>query len=140
MRNACVTAQGSAAGAPAQGKSTKDETITEEKIVFSSILKKSIIQTCSHSLLNDNLLHTKILSGPAKNSQMNLTFEDTDTGTKISASIDLKLSLKAKILSPLIKKGYKMLLTGILYKVSTDALEMHTSKNAEAGEECVRMA
>jgi hypothetical protein len=110
-------------------ESSKNETITEEEIVFSSILKKSIIQTCSHSFLNDNLLHTKILSGPAKNSQMDLKFKSTDIGTTVNASIDLKLSLKAKILLPFIKKGYKMLITSILYKISTEILQMHATKN-----------
>mgnify|MGYP006133148451 CR=1 FL=1 len=110
-------------------KSTKDETITEEEIVFSSILKKSIIQTCSHSLLNDNLLQTKILSGPAENSIIDMMFENTVSGTKISSTINLKLSLKAKILSPFINKAYKMVLTGVLYKVNTDALEISPLEN-----------
>jgi hypothetical protein len=110
-------------------KSTEDETITEEEIVFSSILKKSIFQTCSHSLLNNNLLQTKILSGPAENSIINMMFESTTSGTKISVAIDLKLSLKAKILSPFINKGYKMVLTSVLYKVNTDALEIPPLEN-----------
>jgi hypothetical protein len=42
--------------------------------------------------------------------------------------IDLKLSLKAKILSPIIKREYKTLLTGIFAKMELDAQKVEVGK------------
>ena len=42
------------------------ETKTEETIVFSTIIKKEIVQEAIHKKKNDNELITDIISGPAK--------------------------------------------------------------------------
>ena len=39
----------------------------------------------------------------------------------MNVNIDLKLSLKARILSPIIKREYKSLLTGVFLKIGLDA-------------------
>lgn len=113
---------------PDQLKSVKiiaqqdDGTVTDEEIFFSSVLKKSIIQQSLHKKTTNNQLLTQIISGPAKGTTVNITFEKNEVGTKISINIDLKLTLKAKFLLPLIKKMYKNILTGIFYKMNNEIL------------------
>ena len=77
------------------------ETITEETIVFITLLKRNIVQQASHIKNNDNQLITEIISGPAKGTKINTLFEKNDSGSRVSFQLDLKLSLKAKILQPL---------------------------------------
>ena len=100
-----------------------NETKTEETMVFSTIVKKEIVQEAVHKKKNDNELITDIISGPAKGTTIQTIFLKTDAGTNISFNIDLKLNLKTKILSPLIKKYYKMVLTAVLYKMNNKILE-----------------
>ena len=99
------------------------ETKTEETIVFSTLIKKEIIQQALHKKISDNKLNTEIISGPAKGTTIQTTFLKTDAGTNVSFNIDLKLNLKTKILRPLIKKYYKMILTSVLYKMNNKILE-----------------
>ena len=100
-----------------------NETKTEETMVFSTIVKKEIVQEAVHKKKNDNELITDIISGPAKGTTIQTIFLKTDAGTNVSFNIDLKLNLKTKILSPLIKKYYKTVLTSILYKMNNKILE-----------------
>ena len=99
------------------------ETKTEETIVFSTIIKKEIVQEAIHKKKNDNELITDIISGPAKGTTIQTTFLKMDAGTNVSFNIDLKLNLKTKILQPLIKKYYKIILTAVLYKMNNKILE-----------------
>lgn len=101
----------------------KNETKTEEVIAFSTILTKEIIQQTIHKKIDVNKLHTEIISGPAKGTTINTVFKKNKIGTEIIFELNLKLSLKAKILQPLIKKYYKMILTSILYKMNNEILE-----------------
>ena len=100
-----------------------NETKTEETMVFSTIVKKEIVQEAVHKKKNDNELITDIISGPAKGTTIQTIYLKTDAGTNVSFNIDLKLNLKTKILRPLIKKYYKMVLTSILYKMNNKILE-----------------
>ena len=100
-----------------------NETKTEETIVFSTVIRKEIIQEAIHKKKDGNELVTEIISGPAKGTRIDTKFSKTDTGTNISFSIDLKLQLKAKILQPLIKKYYKVILTSVLYRMNNEILE-----------------
>jgi len=97
-------------------------TITEEVLVFSSILKKELIVQTLHKKISKNELYTKILSGPAKETEVTIRFNSGDK-TQIVLDADVKLSLKAKFLGPLIKKQYKLLLMGIFLKMNSKALE-----------------
>ena len=101
-----------------------NETKTEETMVFSTIVKKEIVQEAVHKKKNDNELITDIISGPAKGTTIQTIFLKTDAGTNVSFNLDLKLNLKTKILSPLIKKYYKTVLTSILYKMNNKILEV----------------
>ena len=103
-------------------ESSDDEIITEEVLVFSSILKKEMIVQSLHKKIDNNTLYTKIISGHAKGTEVTIYFI-SGKQTKISLSVDLKLSFKAKFLGPLVKKQYKRLLTGIFLKMNTTVLE-----------------
>ena len=103
-------------------ESSDDEIITEEVLVFSSILKKEVIVQSLHKKIDNNTLYTKIISGHAKGTEVTIYFI-SGKQTKISLSVDLKLSFKAKFLGPLVKKQYKRLLMGIFLKMNTTVLE-----------------
>ena len=94
------------------------ETITEETIVFITLLKRNIVQQASHIKNNDNQLITEIISGPAKGTKIITLFEKNNSGSRVSFQLDLKLDFKAKILRPIITKYYKMVLTSVLYKMN----------------------
>ena len=117
---------------PAQLKSVKivevnnNETITEEIILFTSVFKKKIEQKTLHKKISDNKLHSQIISGPAKGTLINVLYEKNNSGTIVTVDIDLKLSLKFKSIKPLVKKAYRALLTSILYRMNTSALESNT--------------
>jgi hypothetical protein len=97
---------------------SNDKIITKETLQFSSILKKQIEIQCEHTI-DSNKIFTKVIQGPAENSIIIVTFEANQNGTLVKIDIDLKLGLKYKILLPLIKKWYKFLLQGVLYKINT---------------------
>jgi len=102
-----------------------DETITEETLTFKTLVKKNIKQKSKHVVLNNKII-TEIIDGPAKGTEMQTIYEKIEDGTKISIVIDLKLSLKVKFLQPIIKKLYKTILTGILYKMNNAILREDT--------------
>jgi len=99
---------------------TNNETTTEEILVFSTVVKNQIVQQTVHQQV-DNILISTIVSGPAKGTIIEIKFEKMKSGTKVYVSVNLKLSLKAKFLQPIIKKWYKLVLTGILYKMNAVA-------------------
>jgi ribosome-associated toxin RatA of RatAB toxin-antitoxin module len=103
------------------------ETKTEEIIVFKTIVKKEIIQQTIHRKSSSDKLVTEIISGPAKGTIIYTIFEKNDSGSKVIFEMNLKLELKAKVLQPLIKKYYKMILTSILYRMNNEILgDMNT--------------
>ena len=102
------------------------ETITEETIVFSTLLKKNIVQQAKHTKNNDCQLTTEIISGPAKKTKIITLFEKNNSGSRVIFQLDLKLSFKAKILQPLIIKYYKLVLTSVLYKMNNQIIEMES--------------
>ena len=93
-------------------------TVTEETLVFSSVVKKEINQQSLHYEKSKNNLITEIITGPAKGSIIDIYFSPDEIGTKIDVKISLKLSLKYKILQPMIVKWYKLILQGILLKMN----------------------
>ena len=103
-----------------------DYTITEETLLFSSLIKKTIIQKTKHQIISENNLKSEILSGPAKGSKISVELRKNGEETLIIVLIDLKLGLKTKIFSPIIKKWYKSMLTGIFYKMNTLILNSET--------------
>ena len=51
-----------------------------------------------------------------------VTFGELDGGCKVTINVELKISLKYKILSPIIKNKYKNILTSLLYKMNNIAM------------------
>ena len=100
-----------------------NEIITEETIIFSTLIKSTFTQKSHHRLISDKELHTKIIEGPAKGSVIKIICMKNDQGSQITFDIDLKLSLKAKFLKPFIKKLYKRYLTAIVYKITASEYE-----------------
>jgi len=99
-------------------KKDGNNVFTKEILVFKTLVKNEIIQESRHEITHDHI-RTVIISGPAKDSVINMKLMNKEAGCKILISIDLKLSLKARILLPIVKKVYSGLLTGILYKIET---------------------
>jgi len=104
-----------------------DETITEETLTFKTLVKNKIKQKSKHVVLNNKII-TEIIDGPAKGTRMQSIYEKVGDGTKISIVVDLKLSLKAKFLQPIIKKLYKTILTSVLYKMNTVIMQENTDE------------
>ena len=95
-----------------------NEIITEETIIFSTLIKSPFVQKSRHKIISDKELFTEILEGPAKGSVVKIICDKNDQGSQIKFDVDLRLSLKAKLLAPFIKKLYKRYLTEIIYKIS----------------------
>ena len=95
-----------------------NEIITEETIIFSTLIKSPFVQKSRHKIISDKELFTEILDGPAKGSTVKIICDKNDQGSQIKFDADLRLSLKAKLLAPFIKKLYKRYLTAIIYKIS----------------------
>ena len=98
-------------------KKEKGKTFTVEKIRSISILKKSFEQTSIHTV-KKNEIETEIISGPAKGTIIESFFQNIDSGTEVTVKINLKLGLKYKLFTPIVKKVYKQMLTGILYRMN----------------------
>ncbi len=99
------------------------QTITEETISFSTIIKNEISQKTVHHKPQNNGMFSEIISGPAKGTTILAKFNKIENGTEIQVNVNLNLSLKAKILSPIIKKFYKRILMGLFYKINNMALQ-----------------
>jgi len=97
--------------------------ITQESIIFTSLLKSSFVQKSRHKLVSDKELLTEIIEGPAKGSVINVKCVENDQGSEVKFDADLKLSLKAKFLQPFIKKLYTRYLTAIIYKINSRDME-----------------
>ena len=96
----------------------ENQIMTRETLVFKTVVKNEIVQESTHKIGN-NEIETTITSGPAKNTIINMKVKQKENGSNVEIIIDLKLSLKAKILRPIVKKVYSSLLTGVLYKIDT---------------------
>ena len=94
------------------------DTITEEILTFRSFFDHEIVQKSKHTIIDGNKTHSEIIFGPFKGTIIDVTFEKTDSGTKVTVKADYKISLKYKILSPIIKQKYKIMITGFLYKMN----------------------
>tara|TARA_B100001146_G_scaffold60588_1_gene53403 strand:+ start:4036 stop:4488 length:453 start_codon:yes stop_codon:yes gene_type:complete len=100
-----------------------NEITTEESVVFTSLLKSSFVQKSCHKLISDKELLTEIIEGPAKGSVIKVICIENDQGSVVKFDVNLKLSLKAKLLEPFIKKLYKRYITAVIYKINARDLE-----------------
>ena len=104
---------------------SENQILTRETLVFKTIVKNEIVQESRHKI-GDNEIETIITTGPAKDSIIKMSLERLSSGSNVKINIDLKLSLKARILLPVVKKAYSSLLTGVLYKIDTLIMEKKT--------------
>ena len=100
----------------------KKYTTTEEILVFSTRIKNEIVQQTKHSKLSSNELLSEIIKGPAEGTSIKMKFQESGNKIKVEITCDLKLSLKASILKPIIKKYYKTFLTGVCYRMSMETI------------------
>ena len=105
-----------------------DAIITQESIIFTSLLKSSFVQKSRHKLVSDKELLTEIIEGPAKGSVINVKCVENDQGSEVKFDADLKLSLKSKFLRPFIKKFFTRYLTAIIYKINSRDMEQQNLK------------
>jgi len=98
-----------------------DIVIIEVILAFKSLIKNEISQKIKIKTESDNKLILEVLDGHAKNTKVWIVTRSDDCKTQVNVNIDLKLSLKARILSPIIKREYKSLLTGVFLKIGLDA-------------------
>ena len=101
---------------------TDEYTITEETLLFKTIIKNQIIQKSKHTKINSNHLKSEIISGPFEGSTINAIYNLINPGTKVDVQAEIKIPLKYRILVLMIKKVYKIWLTSILYKMNNIAL------------------
>ena len=100
---------------------TNEETITEELLVFNTYFKKQkIIQKTSHKILEPYTILNSTIEGPFKGSTLKIILEEKDEGTKVNLKGKCKVSLKYRILSPVIKRYYKMACVSLLYKINNE--------------------
>jgi ribosome-associated toxin RatA of RatAB toxin-antitoxin module len=104
-------------------ENNENHIITKQVLVFSTYLKNKIVQTSSHKINENGEFFSEILDGPAKGSIIIINFLKENSKTKVIVHADLKLSLKAKIFYPIIKKAYKQFLTGLFYKMNSRAIQ-----------------
>ena len=113
---------------PDQIKSVKiiernnDEIITEETLTFTSFIKAEITQQARHKKIKPNELLTEIISGPFIGSNLMAKFDKTDNGTKVTIDVNLKIPMRYKLATMVIKKYYRIFLSSVLYKMNTTAL------------------
>lgn len=103
---------------------TDDVVIIEVSIIFKTLIKKEITQQIEILKKSEKTIVMNVLDGHAKNTKAVIDIESHDSNTKINVDIDLKLSLKSRILSPIIKREYKTLLQGVFMKIGFDAEKM----------------
>ena len=98
------------------------EVITKEVLTFNTYFKNTeLYQKTSHNVHYPKL-SSNVIEGPFKGTVVKVTFDELDSGCKVTINVELKISLKYKILSPIIKNKYKNILTSLLYKMNNIAM------------------
>ena len=98
---------------------TNEETITEELLTFKTYFKKQkIIQKTSHKILEPYTILNSTIEGPFKGSTLKIILEEKGEMTKVILKGKCKVSLKYSILSPVIKRYYKVACISLLYKIN----------------------
>ena len=98
------------------------EVITKEVLTFNTYFKNTeLYQKTSHNVHYPKLF-SNVIEGPFKGTVVKVTFGELDSGCMVTINAELKISLKYKILSPIIKNKYKNILTSLLYKMNNIAM------------------
>ena len=92
-------------------------TIIESTIFLRNIIKKQFSQRLKIHVESENRILLEILDGIAKGTQSTISIISDDEKTVCNINTNVKLSLKAAILYPIIKKEYAGFLTKISKKI-----------------------
>ena len=96
--------------------------ITKEVLTFNTYFKNTeLYQKTSHNAQYP-ILSSDVIEGPFKGTAIQVTFDELDGGSKVTVNAELKIGLKYKLLSPIIKNKYKNILTALLYKMNNIAM------------------
>ena len=99
------------------------EIITNEILTFNTIFKNVEIKQKTKHLVNyPKTITSKVIEGPFKGTIIQVTFDEIGDGSRVTINVDFKISLKYKILSPIIKTKYKIYFTSLLYKMNNIAM------------------
>ena len=94
-----------------------DYTIIESTIFLRSIIKKEFLIPVKLHINSENKIILEILDGVAKGTQSTISFERDGQKNICNINTNVKLSLKAAILHPIIKKEYEGFLTKVSGKI-----------------------
>ena len=95
---------------------------TKEILVFNTYFKNTEIHQPTTHEKKFPMIKSKIIDGPFKGSVIQVVFNELDEGTIVSCEFELKIALKYKILTNIIKTKYKVILTSLLYKMNNLAM------------------
>lgn len=102
---------------------SNDVITTEEILTFKTILKDIEIKQKTKHTINYPVLISNVIEGPFKNTNLSIEFiEEESIKTKVSINADVKISLKYSMLSPVISRLYKGIVTGLIYKMTNSIL------------------
>ena len=96
--------------------------VTKEVLTFNTYFKNTkLYQKTSHDARYPRL-SSNVIEGPFKGTIIQVTFDEIGDGSRVTINVDFKISLKYKILSPIIKTKYKIYFTSLLYKMNNIAM------------------
>ena len=96
--------------------------VTKEVLTFNTYFKNTkLYQKTSHDACYPRL-SSNVIEGPFKGTIIQVTFDEMGDGSRVTINVDFKISLKYKILSPIIKTKYKIYFTSLLYKMNNIAM------------------
>ena len=99
------------------------ETITSEILTFNTVFKNIEIKQKTKHLVNyPKTITSEVIDGPFKKTGLEISFSGTETQTKISVKADVRIGLKYAVLSPIIGKLYKGIVTGLIYKMNNSIM------------------
>ena len=102
---------------------SSNETITTEILTFNTIFKNIEIKQKTKHLINyPKKIISEVIEGPFKKTILEILFSDTETQTKILVKANVKIGLKYAILSPIIGRLYKGIVTGLIYKMNNSLM------------------
>ena len=102
-------------------ENNSNDTKTEEVFFFKSLFSHEIVQISRHTT-KKNYIHTEVIEGPFKGSVIETFFDETESGTRVTVKADYKIGLKYKIIGSIIKQKYRIIVTGLLYKMNAMAM------------------
>jgi len=102
---------------------SSNETITTEILTFNTIFKNIEIKQKTKHLINyPKKIISEVIEGPFKKTILEISFSDTKSQTKILVKANVKIGLKYAVLTPIIGRLYKGIVTGLIYKMNNSLM------------------